>query len=328
MTSHRHTGPSRGRRTGPLAGLRGLLASAAPSVGGQAVMEGVMMRNRDRLAIAVRKPDGTICVELRPWFSLTSRPWLKKPFVRGFPVLIETLVNGIKALNYSAQAAAEDEDGQSELKPWHLVLTVAVAIALALGLFVVLPHLFSLGVQSLGWGGGTEDLSFHAWDGLFKLVLFLGYIAGISLMPDIKRVFQYHGAEHKVIWAFEAGRDLDPSTARGFSRLHPRCGTAFLLFVLCLSILLHAVLIPGLLTLWTPPGVVVKHACVLVAKMLVMIPVASVAFEMIKYAGRAQGSTVCTLLCWPGLMLQYLTTFEPDDEQLEVAIAALRGATE
>ena len=327
MTILRHIRPRGGRRTGPLAVLRSV-AAAAPSIGGQAVMEGVMMRNRDRLAIAVRKADGSIAVETRQWFSLTRRSWLKKPFVRGFPVLVETLVNGIKALNYSAQAAAENEEGESELKPWHLVLTVAVAIALAVSLFVVLPHLFSLGVQSLGWGGGTEDLSFHAWDGLFKLTLFLGYIAGISFMPDIKRVFQYHGAEHKVIWAFESGKELAPASARGFSRLHPRCGTAFLLFVLSLSIILHTVLIPGLLALWTPADPVFKHAYVLAAKVLIMVPVASVAFEMIKFSGRAQGNPLCTLLCWPGLMLQYLTTFEPDDEQLEVAIAALRGATE
>lgn len=328
MTPHSHRRPVRGPVARTLAVLRPLLVAAAPTVGGQAVMEGVMIRNRDRLAIAVRKADGSITVETRPWFSLTRAAWLKKPFVRGFPVLVETLVNGIKALNYSAQAAAEDEDGNSELKPWHLALTVAVAIGMALGLFVVVPHLLSLGMHALGWGGSAEHLSFHAWDGLFKLALFLGYIAGISLMPDIRRVFQYHGAEHKAIWAFEAGGELLPANARGFSRLHPRCGTAFLLFVLCLSIILHAVCIPALLSVWEPSGTVVKQLYVLAVKMLIMVPVASVAFEMIKASGKARGNPLCTLLCWPGLMLQYLTTFEPDDEQLEVAIAAVRGATE
>lgn len=304
-----------------------LLASAAPTVGGQAVMEGVMIRNKERLAIAVRKPDGTIHLETRPWFSLTGRPLLKRPFVRGFPVLLETLVNGVKSLNWSAQTAYEEESGE-ELKPWALVLTVAFSIALALGMFVVLPHLFSLGIKALGLGGGTETLSFHAWDGFFKLAVFLGYIAVISRIPDIKRVFQYHGAEHKVIWAFENGCELSPGNARGYSRLHPRCGTAFLLFVLSLSIVLHAVLIPGLLAVYTPGGAVLKQVYVVVAKFFMMVPVAAVSFELIKFTAKNAEGAVCRAMCWPGLMLQRMTTFEPDDEQLEVAIAALRGAVD
>lgn len=303
------------------------LLCAVPTVGGQAVMEGVMIRNQERLSIAVRKPDGTIQIETRPWFSLTSRPMLKRPFLRGFPVLLEALVNGIKSLNWSAQTAFEEESGE-ELKPWALVLTVVVSIVLALGMFVVLPHLFSLGIKSLGFGGGTETLSFHAWDGFFKLAVFLGYIAGISMIPDIRRVFQYHGAEHKVIWAYESGCDLTPEGARPYSRLHPRCGTAFLLFVLSLSIILHAVLIPTLLMIYSPQGAVLKQVYVIFAKFLMMVPVAAVSFELIKFTARRSQATVCRALCWPGLMLQRMTTFEPDDEQLEVAIAALRGAVD
>ncbi|WP_167942005.1 DUF1385 domain-containing protein [Desulfobaculum xiamenense] len=300
---------------------------AAQTVGGQAVVEGVMMRNKDRLAIAVRKPDGSIILETRPWFTLLRSDWMRKPFVRGTFVLIETLVNGIKALNFSAQAAMEDE-GEEEVKPWQLALTVAVSIALALGLFVVLPHLFTLGIQALGLGGGTESLSFHVWDGLFKLLVFAGYIGSISLIPDIRRVFQYHGAEHKTIWAFEEGCELTPEAARSFSRLHPRCGTAFLLFVLSLSIVLHAVLIPALLALYTPEGAVVKQAYVVFAKFFMMIPVSAVAYELIKYTGTNVEARLCRVLCWPGLMMQYLTTGEPDDSQLEVAIAALKGAVD
>ena len=327
MTDFAHSA----RRPGPLgrlgARLAALLLGAAPTVGGQAVMEGVMIRNKDRLAIAVRRPDGTIHTETRPWFSLTGHSLLKKPFVRGFPVLLETLVNGIKSLNWSAQEAFEEEEGE-ELKPWALALTVAVSIVLALGMFVVLPHLFSLGIKALGLGGGTETLSFHAWDGFFKLSVFLGYIVLISMVPDIRRVFQYHGAEHKVIWAFESGCDLTPEQARGYSRLHPRCGTAFLLFVLSLSIVLHAVLIPGLLMVYAPQGAVLKQAYVIFAKFFMMIPVAAVSFELIKYTARRGESAMCRALCRPGLMLQRLTTFEPDDKQLEVAIAALRGAVD
>lgn len=200
-------------------------------------MEGVMMRNGDRLAIAMRRPDGEIVAESRPWFSLTRSAWLKRPFVRGFPILVETLVNGIKALNRSAEQAVEGETGE-ELKPWQLAATLAVSVAMALGLFVVVPHLFSIGMKLLGLGGDVEGLSFHMWDGFFKFAVFIGYIVAISFVPDIRRVFQYHGAEHKVIRAFEAAGDVTPDTAMHHSRLHPRCGTTFLLFVLSISIIL------------------------------------------------------------------------------------------
>jgi uncharacterized protein YqhQ len=196
------------------------LLAASPSVGGQAVMEGVMMRDRERLAIAVRKPGGDILLDVRDWFTLSAAKWLKKPLVRGFPILLETLVNGIKALNYSAQVAVEEEEG--EIGPWAMGLTLAASIGFALLLFVVVPHLFSLGMKGLGLSGGVEALSFHVWDGLFKMLLFLGYIVAISFLPDIRRVFEYHGAEHKVIWAFEEGAPLTPAGARGFPRLHPR----------------------------------------------------------------------------------------------------------
>ena len=226
--------------------LRGLLTLAAPqAVGGQAVIEGVMMRAKDRLAIAVRKADGHIVTEVRPWFTLVRHPLLKKPFLRGFPVLMETMVNGIKALNYSAMQAAEDADEEGgELTTWHLVLTMVIALGAALGLFVVLPHFLSVGMEMLGLGGDVDSLSFHAWDGLIKMIVFVGYILAISYIPDIRRVFQYHGAEHKVIWTWEEGRELSPASSRFYSRLHPRCGTAFLLFVLRVSIMLYAVLVP------------------------------------------------------------------------------------
>ena len=303
-----------------------LAAAAKPAVGGQAVIEGVMMRARDNLAIAVRRPDGEIVVELRPWFSLTRASWTRKPFVRGFPVLLETLVNGIKALTFSASKAVEEETGDESLKPWQLFLTMLVAIGAALGLFVVLPHLMSMGMEWAGLGGDVDHLSFHAWDGLFKLGLFVAYIAVISLLPDIRRVFQYHGAEHKTIWAFEEGRELTCEQARLFPRLHPRCGTAFILFVLALSIVLFAVLVPWLLTFWSPGNFWLKHLYIVGLKLVLMVPVSSAAYEMIKFAGRFRKNIFCRALCWPGLAMQILTTKEPDDEQIEVAIAALKCA--
>ncbi|QLA18107.1 DUF1385 domain-containing protein [Desulfolutivibrio sulfoxidireducens] len=285
-----------------------------------------MIRADDRLAIAVRKPDGAIEVQNRPWFSLTSSPVLKKPFMRGFPILLETLVNGISALNFSAQKALEEEN--QELKPWAMTLTLAGSIAFALFLFVVVPHLFTLGVKALGLSGGVEDLSFHAWDGLFKMAVFIGYIGAISLLPDIRRVFQYHGAEHKVIWAHEKGQPLTPEGAKPFSRLHPRCGTAFVLFVLAVSIALYAVLVPALLSVFSPESTILKHAYIVGLKLVLMIPISAVAYEIVKYAGKHHEKPLCRVLSGPGLFMQLLTTHEPDEKQLEVAIAALKGATQ
>jgi uncharacterized protein YqhQ len=298
---------------------------APQAVGGQAVIEGVMMRAKDTLAIAVRRSDGEILTEVRPWFTLVRHPWLKKPFVRGFPVLMETMVNGIKALNFSAMQAAEGDD-EAELSTWHLVLTMVLALGAALGLFVVLPHFLSVALEELGVAGDVDSLSFHIWDGAIKMIVFVGYILAISYIPDIRRVFQYHGAEHKVIWTWEEGRELSPAATHFYSRLHPRCGTAFLLFVLAVSILLYTVLVPFLLTFYSPDHFVIKHLYIVGMKLFLMIPVSGIAYEMIKFAGKYSKNVLCKIMCWPGLMMQILTTKEPDDSQIEVAIAALQCA--
>ena len=305
-----------------------LVAAPCPVVGGQAVMEGVMMRNGDVYGLAVRHPDGTIAAEQRPWFSLTRHPLLKKPFVRGFPILMETLVNGIKALNRSAEQAVEqDADGEPEkLEGWHLVLTMMLALCMAVVLFVVTPHLMSIGMQWLGMGGDVDGLSFHLWDGLFKCMIFISYILIISLVPDIRRVFQYHGAEHKVIHAFESGGEVTAVEAGRMSRLHPRCGTTFLLFVIAISIILHAVLVPALLLVWTPQHVVAKHAVTIGFKLLLMLPISALAYELIHYAAKMGNGFWGKVLRAPGLVLQTLTTYEPDRRQLEVAVVALHEA--
>lgn len=287
-------------------------------------MEGVMIRSKNCLAIAVRRPDGEILVETRPWFSLTDAKWLKKPFVRGFPVLLETLVNGIKALNFSAQQALDEEEG--EISPWAMTLTMISAIGFALLLFVVAPHMFSVGMNWLGLSGGAEALSFHMWDGLFKLLMFVGYILCISFIPDIRRVFQYHGAEHKVIWAFENNVTLSPEAVRDFSRLHPRCGTTFLLFVLAVSIVLYTFLVPLLLQVWAPENSVLKQAYIIGVKFVLMVPISAISYEIIKFSGKFHKNILCKALACPGLAMQMLTTHEPDDAQIEVAIAALNGA--
>jgi uncharacterized protein YqhQ len=219
----------------------------------------------------------------------------------------------------------EEEDG-AEIGPLAMGLTLAASIGFALLLFVVTPHLFSLGMRGLGLSGGVEDLSFHVWDGLFKMVLFVGYVAAISFLPDIRRVFQYHGAEHKVIWAYEQGAELSPAGARGFSRLHPRCGTAFLLFVLAISIVLYAFLVPWLLTFYAPATAWIKQVYIVALKLVLMVPVSALAYEVIKLAGKFHTNIACRLISAPGLFLQMLTTKEPDDAQIEVALAALDGA--
>jgi uncharacterized protein YqhQ len=294
------------------------------SIGGQAVLEGVMMRSKDRLAIAVRRPNGEILVHLKPWFTLSRWKVLSLPVVRGFPVLLETMVNGIQALNFSAQQALEEEE--EELSPRAMALTLGVAIAIALTIFVAMPHFFSVGMQKLGWGGGIEDLSFHLWDGLFRLLMFMGYIVSISFLPDIRRVFQYHGAEHKVIHAYEKSRELSPGRIKEFSRLHPRCGTAFLLFVLSVSIVLYAFLVPLILLLWSPEQFFLKHGYILAVKLLLMVPISGISYELIKISGKLGNTMLSSILCGPGLLLQMLTTKEPDEGQIEVAIAALKGA--
>jgi uncharacterized protein YqhQ len=299
-------------------------AAKAPLVGGQAVMEGVMMRHGNAYALAVRHPNGVIVAERRPWFSLTRSPVLSRPFMRGFPILIETLINGVKALNRSAQQGAEGAG--EEIQGWQLVMTLLFALALAIGLFVVAPHLMSIGMNLLALGGSVEGLSFHLWDGLFKFALFIGYIALISLVPDIRRVFQYHGAEHKVIRAFEADGEITANEAARHSRLHPRCGTTFLLFVLSISILLHAVLVPLLFVFWTPEHAVAKHAAAIFFKLLLMIPISSLAYELIRYAADLGDSRIGAVLRAPGMLLQMLTTYEPDREHIEVAVAALAEA--
>lgn len=295
------------------------------AVGGQAVMEGVMMRNGDRYALAVRQPDGSIVVQNKAWYTLTRLPFFKKPYIRGFPLLIETMINGIKALNASAELAMQAEG--EDLKTWQLALTLAAALLFAVGLFVVLPHLLTIALNWLGLSGGVEGFSFHLWDGLIKFGIFLLYIVLISRLPDIKRVFQYHGAEHKSIAAYETEiRPVDAELAGQQSRLHPRCGTTFLLFVLSIAILLHVILVPLILLAWTPENAFYKHAGIIGVKLLLMAPISALAYEAIRLGARLGDSLAGKIMRAPGLLLQTLTTREPERAQVEVALVALKEA--
>lgn len=295
------------------------------AVGGQAVMEGIMMRNGNHLALAIRKHDGEIVALRRPWMTIFSSKIVQTKWLRGFPILVETMLNGIKALNISAQFAGGPD--AEDIKPWQLMITLIVAMALAFGLFVITPHMITLLLAWLSISGGVEGISFHIWDGLIKFVIFLSYIALIGRLPDIRRVFEYHGAEHKTIAAYEQGENpVTPEKASKYSRLHPRCGTTFLLLVLVISIILHTVTVPAALLLWTPQSPVFKHVAVLFFKLLLTIPIGAIAYETIRWAAKNDSGTFGRIIRGPGLLLQLLTTQEPDTSQLEVGLVALKEA--
>jgi len=293
-------------------------------VGGQAVIEGVMMRSPHCLAVVVRTPDGKIIVRQRKWISLAEkwRFW-RWPFFRGILTLGESLHNGISALNFSA--SVQEDPGEALEKPSSLWLTMIVAVVMALGLFAALPHFLTWGV---GWLAGSEDLTggtsvaFHLVDGVIKLAIFVGYIWAISLLPEIRRVFQYHGAEHKGIHAYEKGQDLTVENASTHTRLHPRCGTAFLLVVLLTAILFFTVTFP-----FVPPIselAVVNHLFLVLIKLVFLFPIAGLSYEVIKLAGKRPNHPFLHLAILPGLVMQRLTTQEPDEGQLEVSVASLR----
>ncbi len=300
------------------------LVLAGVQVGGQAVIEGVMMRSPRAMAIAVRRGDGSIVVEERPWRSLFQRvPLLKRPFLRGAVVMIEAMVNGIQALNFSAAQALDEEE--EPVSGWAVGATLAAAFAFAVALFVVVPHLASgFLLDRFGGGGGVNSFWFHVIDAAIKVALFLAYILAIGTMNEIRRLFQYHGAEHKSIHAYEQGEPLEPAKAARFSRIHPRCGTSFIMAVILVSIALFAVVLP-LLPLDGPKWFSVPAA--ILAKIVLMFPIAGISYEFIRFAGR-KGGKLASLIGFPGILMQRLTTKEPAEDQIEVAIEALKKALE
>jgi len=282
-----------------------------------------MMRSPQALAIAVRLPDGSVVLKDEPFTSLTARyPVLKKPLLRGPVILIEALVTGVQALTFSAQAALEEEETQ--LGWGSLALTLGGAFVLAFLVFGFLPHYLSgLSGRLLGHPLTTADFSFHLIDGLIKLLFILLYIWGISLFQEIRRVFQYHGAEHKSICAYEARQPLDVEHARQHCTCHPRCGTSFILVVLLVSILIFTIFFPFVPAL-TRTGFLNNIMQVLV-KVALMFPIAAVAYEIIRWGGKHQDSFLARILLWPGLFTQRLTALEPDDSMIEVALEALKA---
>ncbi len=276
--------------------------------GGMAVLEGVMMRGPGQTALAVRKSDGTIHLEKEENPSLVKRyPFLKWPLIRGTYVLIESMVVGIRMLNASANMALEEEE--EELSPWEIIITMAVSLGLAILLFMVLPTAIVHYTQNYLGGVVLQNIV----EGFLRITFFLIYVYFISKMPDIARVFMYHGAEHKAIFTYENGEDLTIENARKYSTLHPRCGTAFLLIVMVVSILVFVMLGEGNLfyRIWS--------------RLAVLPVVAGFSYEFLKYSGKYYENHWLKFMIAPGLWLQKLTTRQPEDEQLEVAITALKA---
>jgi uncharacterized protein YqhQ len=298
------------------------LTSAMPTernvdmlIGGQAVIEGVMMRSLTGYSVAVRQPDGGVAIRKDRLTSITAKyRFLKTPVIRGSVVLIQSLILGIRALNYSASASTNGKEGEEEISNWAVAGSMGFALVLAVGLFILAP----LGITNLirrFLYAGMSNFEYNLIDGLIRAVFFFGYIFSISFLDEIRRVFQYHGAEHKTVYTYEAEEELTVENARGKSTLHPRCGTSFLLFVMAISIIVFS-LIPS------SAPFAVKFAA-----RVVLIPlIAGLAYEVIRFSARHLKNRVCRMLITPGLWLQRITTREPDDKQLEIAIIALREA--
>lgn len=277
-----------------------------PLVGGQAVIEGVMMRGFGKVATAVREPGGNINVQVKPVSSIADRyPILKLPLLRGAVSLFESLILGMKSLSFSAQAAGEEDE---QLSDKELIGTIILAIALACVLFIAIPTFAAKFFHTL-----TDDpIILNLAEGFLRLIIFLVYLFAISQMKDIQRTFQYHGAEHKTIFCYEADLPLTVENVKKFPRLHPRCGTAFLLIVMLVSIFVFAFL--GWPELW-----------IRILSRIILLPiVAGLSYEIIRFSARSQNSIV-KLATLPGLWLQYLTTREPDDSMIEVAIKSLES---
>ncbi len=276
--------------------------------GGQAVMEGVMMRGPKTMSVAVRRPKGGIVVKTQSLPPIYTGRLRKAPFIRGVIFMLENLVLGIKTLLYSANVSLEEED--TEISGKYAWLVVIISIAFSVVLFFLLP-LFLTGLFNI-----QSSILFNLVDGIIRVVIFILYLAGMSLIPDIRRVFSYHGAEHKTVNAYEAGVPLELGEVKRYGTAHVRCGTSFIFAVVIISIIVFSLV--GLQAAW-----------LMVLSRIVLIPViAGIGYEFIYFSGRHNKNILVRIISAPGLWLQSLTTREPDDSQLEIALAALRRVIE
>ncbi len=274
--------------------------------GGQAVMEGVMMRGRAHMVTAVRRPNGGVAFNARSLGGIYAEKWRRIPFVRGVVILIESMVLGVQSLMYSANVALEEEDTKvSGGMVWLLVL---FSLGLGVAVFFLLPTFLARLIA----GQNATSLSFNLVESLVRVGIFVLYLWLVNFMPDIRRVFAYHGAEHKTVNAYEAGAPLETEEVKKYSTAHVRCGTSFLFVVLVIAIVVFA--LTGLHGVW-----------LMVLSRIVLVPViAALSYEVIYFGGRHARNPVVRAVLAPGLWLQALTTRQPDDSQIEVAVSALR----
>jgi uncharacterized protein YqhQ len=279
--------------------------------GGQAVIEGVMIRGRSGVVTAIRRPGGGIAVDAKPAPSITKSTIRRIPFVRGVVVLIEAMILGINSLMYSANVSLEEE--QEELSKKALAGMVASGALLVVAIFFLAPLFLTKLVNSFL---PDNSLSFMVVEGIIRIAIFIGYLKVIGLMPDIKRVFTYHGAEHKTVNAYEAGVPMEPAYIQKYSRAHVRCGTSFLFLVLLVAIIVFTLV--GSHALW-----------LMVIYRIILIPVImGIGYEIIYFGARHTNNWFMKIILAPGLWMQSLTTGEPDDGQIEVAVAAMTKAVE
>ena len=278
--------------------------------GGQAVIEGVMMRGQKAVVTVVRRPNGSLAVATRPLSNMYTGWMRKTPLIRGIVVLIEAMALGIKAILYSANVSMEEEE--EKISGGFLWLMVIVAMAIAVALFFIAP----LYLTKLLDPYINSSLVFHLIEGFIRLAVFITYLKLTTLVPDIKRVFAYHGAEHKTVNAYEDGASLEVEAVRKYSTAHVRCGTSFLLVVLIIAIIVFALV--GLPSVW-----------LMVLSRVILIPViVALSYEVIYFGARHSKNVLVRAILAPGLWLQSLTTREPDDSQIEVALSALKKVVE
>lgn len=283
------------------------------SVGGQAVIEGVMMKSPDGIATAVRRPDGQI-VYRKKFLSKSNAKLMKIPFIRGVVILLETLFVGTGELTFSANQSGEEEE---ELTKGQLIGTLALSLALGMGIFMVLPSLIA------GFIFHSNLAMSSILEGILRVLIFLGYILLISKNKDIKRVFEYHGAEHKSIYVFENKEELNHENAKKYTTLHPRCGTSFLFIVMMISIIVYSTVDSFLPK---PDTLLMKQLLKVVVRIGFMPLIAGIAYEVQRFSSRNLKNPLVSLLASPGLKLQNITTQEPDESQLEVSMVALRAS--
>lgn len=320
-------------------------------IGGQAVIEGVMMRGPKGYSIAVRNPSGEICLKTVHSIPLTKRNrFLGLPLIRGGVSLMEMLVIGIKSLNHSANVAMEEENADktqqkksSALSSLSMAGIIVFAFALAIVMFIVIPSLATHFLGNLGVvgrvlgnsaeGGNpfneeTSPLIYNAIAGVFRVMIFMGYVVTISFMKDIKRLFQYHGAEHKSIFAFENGKPLTCEEAKHFTTLHPRCGTSFVFVVMMIAIVVFSI-VPKILLVVNPGFMDLPFAArkgiIFFLHILFMPIIAGIGYEIIKLASKYPNVKILRLFILPGMLFQKITTREPDEDQIQVAIEALKA---